>query len=133
VVAVAAAASVLVAIGAILMRPDATVVSPVVPIVPSPPAIAAAAPDRIIDPAPVVVSARTTPSRVDGARPPAVQTDAELAWAARGLPALEAIEPVDVSPIQPAPAGIALLELTPLATTALRIAPLGASGDGGRD
>jgi hypothetical protein len=67
-----------------------------------------------------------TPRRRAARRPAAAAPSAPaLAWAESAIPALNAPAPLDLIEIQPAPVDVPLLDVKPIATEPVVIAPLG--------
>ncbi|HEX5214508.1 MAG TPA: hypothetical protein VFV98_03545 [Vicinamibacterales bacterium] len=65
------------------------------------------------------------------ARPEAISA-AEAAWRARAIPAIAALAPLTTDEIQPESLTVPLLELKPLVTLPVIVAPIDADASGGR-
>jgi hypothetical protein len=75
------------------------------------------------------------PPRVQAPTPPTTPalSPEEEAWMRRAIPPLPERGPIAIGDIQPDPLGTPLLELTPLATVPLAVAPIGVARQASRD
>jgi hypothetical protein len=81
-----------------------------------------------------LVSANNSTVPIKKKRPVKSETisAAEAAWRTRAIPAIAAAQPLTADDIQPQSLSVPLLELKPLVTLPVTVAPIGADASGGR-
>ena len=82
--------------------------------------------------APVAATATAVPARKKRSVKSETISAAEAAWRVRAIPAIAAAPPLTADDIQPQSLSVPLLELKPLVTLPVIVAPIGADASGGR-